>query len=689
MESASRKARWRAAIFTTLIFAAAWSSIDPCAAMAAGRKHRAKPAKHRAAVANSSTNHEIDFTNNCPQPVWIAIFNSATDVIPSSWELAPACRAGGANVCPGAGSTCQAGQCTCPAASPSDTTNCFGAPCVASATSGFVCQTQATLQTPAAFSSSRIWGRTGCTGSGASLSCQTGDCNGQLDCSAQPKPGTANRATLFEMSLAALGSQDNYDVSLVSGYNLPVVVQAEQPTDAPGWNPQATFHNGQGGTSQSVISASAGSQQWLFNDVGPSPTATSGTTVPAFSTVLGNTVDDPAGSPAITWRTTTSTCQTGACNYARGTPDPLLSTCPSILQVTDPTSTCTDSSACPRMAPCVGGHCVDSCDTPDDYCAGVGSTNPICTNQQNNSFYRCVNSFSGELDPFGNAVNLESANAGASVCFSADDCAPGTHCLLTPTFTPASNVSWPAGAGLCVPGNGQIPQNGGCNTTTDGQACPTQSFTFPFPGYTCATLTNDGSGINVPLCIPPITPTATGAAAFGSLVWNADNFAATATSCTADSGCATGQYCLEKTINKFPATGTVQAQSVNECTGASDPAGCVCNNVNFCTTNANCTANTNCLDSKGAVCGTSEQCICQVDAVYNGVCGATNPNWTASANLIENASSQNYLTAFKTACPTAYSYQFDDVSSDWSCQDTADQLVNYTVTFCGVGGKGP
>lgn len=66
--------------------------------------------------------------------------------------------------------------------------------------------------------SGRIWGRTGCSfnqeGNGT---CQTASCGSTLKCGASGKPP----ATLAEFTLASL---DFYDVSLVDGYNLPVVV---------------------------------------------------------------------------------------------------------------------------------------------------------------------------------------------------------------------------------------------------------------------------------------------------------------------------------------------------------------------------------------------------------------------------------------------------------------------------------
>ncbi|XP_058190046.1 pathogenesis-related thaumatin-like protein 3.5 [Rhododendron vialii] len=64
----------------------------------------------------------------------------------------------------------------------------------------------------------RIWGRTGCNfdknGNGT---CQTGSCGSSLKCTASGKPP----ASLAEFTLAAV---DYYDVSLVDGFNIPLVV---------------------------------------------------------------------------------------------------------------------------------------------------------------------------------------------------------------------------------------------------------------------------------------------------------------------------------------------------------------------------------------------------------------------------------------------------------------------------------
>ncbi|CAM8935865.1 unnamed protein product [Rhodiola kirilowii] len=72
--------------------------------------------------------------------------------------------------------------------------------------------------------SGKLWGRTLCTQDPQTsiFTCATGDCNsGRLECSG----GNANLpATLAEFTLAAYGGQDFYDVSLVDGYNLPILI---------------------------------------------------------------------------------------------------------------------------------------------------------------------------------------------------------------------------------------------------------------------------------------------------------------------------------------------------------------------------------------------------------------------------------------------------------------------------------
>ncbi|KAL8524115.1 hypothetical protein ACS0TY_013906 [Phlomoides rotata] len=69
----------------------------------------------------------------------------------------------------------------------------------------------------------RFWGRTHCSQDAAGkFTCVTGDCgSGKLECAGG---GAAPPATLAEFTLDGDAGKDFYDVSLVDGYNLPMLV---------------------------------------------------------------------------------------------------------------------------------------------------------------------------------------------------------------------------------------------------------------------------------------------------------------------------------------------------------------------------------------------------------------------------------------------------------------------------------
>nr|CAB3446458.1 unnamed protein product [Digitaria exilis] len=89
-----------------------------------------------------------------------------------------------------------------------------------------------TLSAPAGWSG-KLWGRTLCsTDTTGTFTCVTGDCgSGRPDCAGG---NAAPPATLAEFTLDGSGAMDFYDVSLVDGYNLPVLVAPQGA--APGGN---------------------------------------------------------------------------------------------------------------------------------------------------------------------------------------------------------------------------------------------------------------------------------------------------------------------------------------------------------------------------------------------------------------------------------------------------------------------
>lgn len=84
------------------------------------------------------------------------------------------------------------------------------------------------FQAPSGWSG-RFWARTGCSAAGSSggrgWSCATGDCgSGQVECNGS---GAVPPVTLAEFALSSTSwAADFYDVSLVDGYNVPVLVEA-------------------------------------------------------------------------------------------------------------------------------------------------------------------------------------------------------------------------------------------------------------------------------------------------------------------------------------------------------------------------------------------------------------------------------------------------------------------------------
>ncbi|KAI0276957.1 thaumatin-like protein [Russula aff. rugulosa BPL654] len=84
--------------------------------------------------------------------------------------------------------------------------------------------TSAQFSVPDNWKSGRIWGRRDCNFSTAGVnSCLDGGCNGGLQC--DPHTGTgAPPATVAEWTLQSNGSQDFYDVSVVDGFNIPMMI---------------------------------------------------------------------------------------------------------------------------------------------------------------------------------------------------------------------------------------------------------------------------------------------------------------------------------------------------------------------------------------------------------------------------------------------------------------------------------
>ncbi|KAI0318326.1 thaumatin-like protein [Amylostereum chailletii] len=95
--------------------------------------------------------------------------------------------------------------------------------------------TSVSFGVPDNWKSGRIWGRRNCdfsTNPGPN-SCLDGGCNGGLECALTGGTGVPP-ATVAEFTLSVDSTPDNYDVSLVDGYNLPmrITTNVNCPTPA-------------------------------------------------------------------------------------------------------------------------------------------------------------------------------------------------------------------------------------------------------------------------------------------------------------------------------------------------------------------------------------------------------------------------------------------------------------------------
>lgn len=86
---------------------------------------------------------------------------------------------------------------------------------------------------PRDLTSARVWARTGCSRSGSTFSCDTGDCGPTVEC--QGRTGRPP-ASLAEFTLNGAGQKDYYDVSLVDGFSLPISIHPKNPNSREGGN---------------------------------------------------------------------------------------------------------------------------------------------------------------------------------------------------------------------------------------------------------------------------------------------------------------------------------------------------------------------------------------------------------------------------------------------------------------------
>jgi hypothetical protein len=422
-------------------------------------------------LAGAELIHNVTVKNSCAfsQPIWVGAAGP-DDVTPSNgWELAGICNA---NSDCASGQTCKNGFCSC-----TSSTDCHGATCGTNGT----CVNQTTLALKPHWNG-RIWPRTECSGSGAALICKTGDCNGQLDC----KGSSAKGATLFEPNFGVENTADFYDVSLVSGYNVPLSVKPKIPSDTLGWNPNQSYSG-----AASIIQNVNGTTLRFFAN----PGGNSGNTPPNWPAAA--TLQQQLHDNQILWQNFGGKCGTVGCVAD------LNSTCPVGLQVKD------HGTVISCIDPCTA--CSEA--TPDPSLKCQSLINPSNSAEGTYQDMYCCKKVAG-----GVGTSMASGLGGTPTCFADNDCAPATTCTKNPALqTP---LTLPPGSGICFPTDPK-----GC-VIGSNDACSN----YPFPNYRCNTLTTSQQAA----CLPPTI------SGLGDILKNP------VTSCNADVDCHGTGACINK-----------------------------------------------------------------------------------------------------------------------------------------------
>nr|HAT8715109.1 hypothetical protein [Legionella jordanis] len=116
--------------------------------------------------------------------------------------------------------------------------------------------------------------------------------------------------------------------------------------------------------------------------------------------------------------------------------------------------------------------------------------------------------------------------------------------------------------------------------------------------------------------------------------------------------------------------------------------GAIFGNLLACVQTSNNSANT-CYNSSSNLptcCGCVDWESSGVPTATSSSCLGINQDWTATAGT--TATAKNAILWLKNTCPTAYSYQFDDPSSSFTCNPSPISKTDYQVTFCPGGQSG-
>lgn len=469
--------------------------------------------------------------------------------------------------------------------------------------------------------SGNFWGRTGCpadfatcAGGGQSCTtgadccngicqsgqcapgtpaCQTGDCSASYSCPAGV--GGNPPASLAEFTLQSLPARDFYDVSIITGPNVPLKI-------APIPNTFAT-------------SVPAGQSTPYWCGVPGNPHSADGLVGCGWVIAASAT---PAATP---------------------TPD-YIDTLQDVAP--QPPGGCSTNADCPGTATCDATTHTCSC-TSNSQC-GTGACG-----------FAKVPGITGVVQACGKLVGYWGAGQLCATAFPNNIGTP-LNCDTAQTFNG---------------GTSNFPVDISC--TQDGD-CP--------PQMKCDSATG-----GTDKCVPLVPCTATSCPGGTTCGSNGACVASTPSSCTADSDCSVSEFCWLNGQSSGKCATTATCSTATDCPTLMSCSGgkCIPNNTNLYS--ANGINAKSCFVPSPVPAGLSEYCggykLWTVDGAPLPSSLATpsipaNPQWVNVAKPPERI--------FKDACPSAYSYQFDDAFSTFQCEGQSTQnQVGYGITFCPAG----
>jgi len=487
-------------------------------------------------------------------------------------------------------------------------------------------------------------GNGNCTGSGPYQcapgvpACATGDCNASVHCPAGV--GGMPPATEFEATMDSPGTpSDWYDVTAINGINIPIAVAPIPGTYSAGGN-NSPYECGSPG----APSPSSGLQGCTWQIAAPPATSP-----PPWPTETSMRYVDPT-SVTDTACTVDSDCDTAAgqiCGIAytptAGITGNLEQMCGYPAGYWSPVSLCAQNGAAGPISGAFGCSTPLCNDTPPSGFPSEKMPSYECNADQSNfPVITCMTNADCSVD------NSEGADM---VCDPATDyCVPmvGTSasgaCPSGSYYDPTSK--------LCLEGSGsptpcttdtQCSSTFTCDSTVPGQdgaaVCAMSGqceSNFDCPSsiiYSCS----NGNNLSVAPPIPTATPTTAG----------------TPVPTPTPVATPTPGQCVPSVWSVYGGTAFSPASFYNPAT----------------------TNNQLATGFKAWV--INSQPLAYPSAQPSPSLTA-NPNWISQAFPFESV--------LKTACPTAYSYQYDDPYSLFTCNSTSGTTqLGYTVTFCPAG----